>query len=96
MANKIIDDTECIQEWRTLVGEFNKLTENSPQIEKVRENLVALQNKAKNNALLTHRQVDGVFSRCENYLNGTYGRSKDGITTSAYDTQRQNGRPEKK
>jgi hypothetical protein len=21
MANKIIDDTECIQEWRTLVGE---------------------------------------------------------------------------
>lgn len=76
MSNKMQNDTKCIEEWRTLIGAFNKAVENAPPPSKVEEELLALKEMAKTNAHLTSRQMEAIIARVDNYLSGEYGKSK--------------------
>jgi hypothetical protein len=83
MANKMIDDTACIASWRELISEFNKLIDNSPSPDKIKNELLEIKNKAKINGNLTYHQVQALTARCDNYLKGEYGISKKGVQMKA-------------
>lgn len=73
---RMVDDTECIAEWRKLLKVFKMITDPNPDPESVREPLEKLKESAKTSPHLTYHQVSGITERCNNYLNGTYGRTK--------------------
>lgn len=74
MANEFYTDTEINNEWKSMLNIFKDLIEKRPSIDKVKEDLEALQEAAKINPKLTPRQREGIHDRCQNYLNGTYGK----------------------
>jgi hypothetical protein len=65
--------------WAELLGEFQLIIKDEPKPEKIREQLLALIEKAKLDNTLSFRQVDGIRDRVNNYLNGDYGKTKLGI-----------------
>lgn len=67
-------DSKNISEWKGMLGEFESLTSKNPEPEKVKPELLKLKEKAQTSTSLTYRQIDGIISRCDNYLNGTYGK----------------------
>lgn len=68
-------DEMVIVEWRTMLDTFKDITKGNPPLKDVIEPLTALQEKAQNSVILTGRQREGVYERCQNYLNGTYGKN---------------------
>jgi hypothetical protein len=66
-------DTEINATWQSMLQMFHKIIENNPTPEKVKEKLVELQDLAKNSGIMTVRQVEGIYMRCQNYLDGTWG-----------------------
>jgi hypothetical protein len=71
-----IKDAEYIAEWRSMLNVFNTIIEKKPNPEKVKNDLAALCESAKNTIFLTGAQKDGIVARCRNYSNGTYGVNK--------------------
>jgi hypothetical protein len=65
--------------WAVLLGEFHALVQDAPNANKIKEQLLALNEKAKLANDLTFRQIDGIRDRINNYLNGDYGKTKSGI-----------------
>jgi hypothetical protein len=74
--NKLVDDTQCIAEWRKLLKTFELIIKGNPKPESVKVDLDALKDAAKNSANLTFHQVTAIQARCDNYMNGEYGNSK--------------------
>ena len=74
MAKEVeVTDDLIIDKWKELLNSFHEIIKNDPSVTKVKEDLRALQLKAKNSHM-TARQCAGIFDRCENYLNGSYGK----------------------
>jgi hypothetical protein len=70
---KITDDM-VISEWKSMLNVFHTTIAGNPPAENIKEELMALQDAAKQSVLLTPRQVGGIYERCQNYINGTYGK----------------------
>jgi hypothetical protein len=75
-VNKQIDDTACIAKWRELIGRFNKLVEDNPPADKIKKQLIEIRDACSKAKELTIRQVSAIYSRVENYLDGSYGQTK--------------------
>ncbi len=73
---EVITDAMCIAKWQALLKIFGTITDKKPEPEKVRPELEKLKEMAKLANELTPRQVEGICIRCDNYLNGEYGKSK--------------------
>lgn len=67
-------DTEINNEWSSMLNIFKALIDKNPAPEKIKDDLLALKEAAKNSVKLTPRQREGINDRCQNYLNGTYGK----------------------
>lgn len=74
--NKLVNDDACIAEWRAMLKIFHATINGEPEPEKVKDKLLALKQSAANSKVLTYHQVSGITERCNNYLNGTYGKTK--------------------
>lgn len=74
MTESKYKDDVCIPKWRSLVGRFNKLVESDPKPESIMRELVALKEEATHSGAMTPPQVSGIIARCDNYINGNYGR----------------------
>jgi hypothetical protein len=59
-----------------MLMDFKEMIENDPPAEKIAEKLFKLKEDAKINPELNLRQREAIISRCDNYLNGTYGKTK--------------------
>lgn len=59
-----------------LLRGFHKLVEDMPPVDKVQPELLKLKQAATNSAELTVRQREAVIDRCNNYINGDYGKTK--------------------
>jgi hypothetical protein len=79
----VVTDELIFAEWRMMLKMFKDLVEPSPPVEEVRAQLKALQAMAKLSKLLTPRQVEGIYDRCENYLKGDYGVTKQHFEVGA-------------
>jgi hypothetical protein len=66
-------DTEINAKWTSMLKMFHKIIDGNPAPEKVKEKLMELQDIAKNAAILTVRQVEGIYMRCQNYMDGNWG-----------------------
>lgn len=64
-----------IAEWRSMIDTFKSLIDKTPPVKDVLEPLTALQEKAQNSSILTGRQRQAIYDRCQNYLDGTYGKN---------------------
>ena len=74
--NKLVDDTQCIAEWRKLLKVFHLLIEKSPKPETIKQDLLDLKEAAKLSAHLTFAQTAAIIARCDNYMKGGYGNTK--------------------
>jgi len=72
-ANKYSDEA-CIPKWRELIARFNVAIDGDPKPDTILDELISLKEAAKNSGVLTPHQVSGITARCDNYLNGAYGR----------------------
>lgn len=61
-------------EFAFVCKEFTDLTKDNPPINKVQGDLQDMIDAAKNSAEMNYRQKEAIIARCENYLNGTYGK----------------------
>ena len=68
-------DDLIIKKWNELLKSFYGIIEGNPTVDKVKVQLIELQQKASNSKLLTQRQSAGIYDRCKFYLNGTYGKN---------------------
>jgi pyruvate/oxaloacetate carboxyltransferase len=73
--NKFKDD-ECIPKWKELLRKFHSLIQGEPAAETIVTELCELKEEAKKSNVLTGHQISAIIARCDNYLNGTYGRTK--------------------
>ena len=74
--SKGITDKEYIEKWVSMLKVFNTIIKDNPPVEKVKKSLEDLIQSASITPLLTGAQKDGIVSRCQNYMNGTYGVNK--------------------
>lgn len=70
-----VTDEMCITEWRTMLNSFKEIIKDRPPINKVKGELEELMDLAKTSGRLTARQSEGIYERCQNYLNGSYGKN---------------------
>jgi hypothetical protein len=61
-----------------LLNEFNKLVEPQPQLSKIKDQLLVIRSKASSKSL-TPRQVDAIYDRVNNYINGQYDTQKHSL-----------------
>jgi hypothetical protein len=69
-----ITDEMIITEWRSMLSIFKEIIKDNPPVSKVKEDLEELAESAKLSARLTPKQRDGIYERCQSYINGTYGK----------------------
>lgn len=62
-----------------MMMDFNETVKEMPEISKVKDKLLNLKKDAINNIELNGRQRESITARVDNYLNGTYGKTKDGV-----------------
>jgi hypothetical protein len=72
-----------VDEFTTLLRSFNSLVSGMPSVEKIKKELLRLKEQADKSVELNYRQKDAIIARCDNYINGTYGKTKAGITFSS-------------
>lgn len=77
MENKKNADSKCISKWKTLLKVFHDIIESEPTAEKVSEELKSLKEMAIKSTELTVRQIDAIVARCDDYMNGNYGNTKN-------------------
>lgn len=73
---KMVDDTQCIAQWRQMLKAFELIINGNPPAEKVKNELKELKEAAKNAKHLTFAQISAITARCDNYLAGEYGNTK--------------------
>lgn len=71
-----IKDAERNAKFSSMLNVFATIIDGNPAPDKVRGKLESLKESCKNAGILTFRQSDAIISRCDNYLNGTYGVDK--------------------
>lgn len=67
-------DAETNAKWVSMLKMFHKIIDGNPAVEKVKDKLIELQGLCQN-SILTPLQSNGIYERCQNYINGTYGRN---------------------
>lgn len=67
-------------EFTLLLRAFNSLVIGLPPREQIKQELDDLKASAETSVELNLRQKDAIIVRCNNYLNGTYGKTKEGVT----------------
>lgn len=72
---KKVTDDQYIAEWQSMLRIFKGIIKESPKPESVKTELEELIEEAKLTLYLTPAQRNGIVERCQNYLNGTYGRN---------------------
>lgn len=55
--------------------DFNELIKDQPPIKDVKNKLCEIKASVLNAHSMTGRQVEALVERCDNYLNGSYGRN---------------------
>ena len=60
-----------------MLVEFNEMVQEMPPIKIIEEPLLTLRAQAETSNELNSRQKDAIIVRVDNYLNGTYGKSKE-------------------
>lgn len=75
MGEKVI----APDEFTILLRAFNKLVENNPKPDNIKTELQDLKDSAESSYELNSRQKDAIIARVKNYINGTYGKTKQGI-----------------
>ena len=71
-----IKDVDILAEWRSMLDTFAGIIDKNPPVEKVKDDLLELKEAAKASNLLTGLQVSAICTRCDNYINGVYGKNK--------------------
>lgn len=61
----------------SLLDVFHGIIEGDPKPESVSDKLIALKEQAKNTGELNTRQLEAILARCDNYLKGDYGKTKN-------------------
>lgn len=74
IIQKDVSDEQYIAKWKSLLEMLFKIIEKDPAPEKVKDKLLELKEVAANSNHLTERQKNGIMSRCDNYINGTFGK----------------------
>lgn len=74
--NRMVDDTQCIIEWRQMLKAFELIIKGNKSPEKVKPELDALKEAVKVSTHLTFHQVSAIQARCDNYMSGDYGNTK--------------------
>jgi hypothetical protein len=89
-----VTDEQINVKWRQMLKTFEAIISSNPKPETVKEDLLALIGVAKT-SILTPKQIDGIYGRCENYMNGSYGRTKTAANYSYAESDKasQNGKP---
>ena len=64
-----------------LLNEFNNLVEPQPPLAKIKDQLLVIKSKASSKSL-TPRQVDAIYDRVNNYINGQYDTQKHNLKLS--------------
>lgn len=72
-------ETFSKDEFTLLLRAFNSLINNYPPLESVKNELLEIKKQAEQSVELNARQKDGIIARIDNYFNGTYGKTKEGI-----------------
>lgn len=81
-------DLSAFANWKRLLDEFRKVENIEKLSKKDTEILERLKEEAKTTPL-TFRQLQGILSRCDNKLNGTYGNGgKSDYEANTYDKKR--------
>lgn len=68
-----------VNDFSILLKKFNDLVGSNPPVDKIKKELLEIKDSARNNNALNFRQKDSIVARVDNYIAGTYGKSKDGI-----------------
>lgn len=66
-------------EFTLLLRVFNKLVEGNPSPKSISQELEDLKASAETSSDLNARQKEAIIDRCNNYLKGIYGKTKEGI-----------------
>lgn len=69
----IHNDEPCNMKWQSLLKTFHAIDPNSKD---AKEQWEKLKETAKNDAVMTPRQKEGIADRCQNAINGEYGKTK--------------------
>lgn len=70
-------------EFTILLRAFNSLVAMMPPIDKIKQDLLAIKTSANNSNELNASQKDAITARVDNYLDGTYGNTKSGVSFSS-------------
>lgn len=68
-----IKDEQYNTMWVAMMNQFKEITAKNPEPDKVKDKLLELKAAADQTPFLTGRQREGIYARCDNYINGTYG-----------------------
>lgn len=71
--NKKITDEEYNNKWRSMLKVFHDINPKSPSATK---EYLELQQESMNTIYLTSKQKEGIYGRCQNSIDGTYGNTK--------------------
>lgn len=62
-------------DFESILEVFNELIHEAPSLSKVKSEILEIKEFATTASSLTGRQREAITERCDNYLNGTYGRN---------------------
>jgi len=62
-------------EFQLMLQKFNRTVDNQPPVSEVKETLTKLRDLAISSKQLNTRQTDAIVARCDNYINGLYGKN---------------------
>lgn len=74
IINKVTDE-QYITEWRSMLSMFKGIIKEISKPEIVKAELEELIKEAKLTNYLTPAQRNGIIERCNNYINGIYGKN---------------------
>lgn len=70
-------------EFTLLLRTFNRLVDGNPTPKSISQELEDLKASAETSVELNARQKEAIINRCDNYINGIYGNTKEGIVFSS-------------
>lgn len=70
-----IKDEQYISKWVSMLNIFKGLIKDAPPVKEIRSDLEELIDEAKLTTFLTPAQKSGIIERCNNYINGSYGKN---------------------
>lgn len=66
-------------EFTIILRAFNNMVVNNPKPDTIKSQLIELKESAESSIELNSRQKEAIMARINNYFDGTYGKTKQGI-----------------